>query len=266
MGRIRTLKPEFFRSRSLARCSVCARLTFQGLWTEADDFGRGVADTRLLKGAIWALDDAITPETVESHLAELAETGHIVLYESDGERYYAIINWEKHQAASHRRGAAVYPPPPAQTESCTFLHADACKEVQDACDGMQKNALARARGTGNREQGTGKRVTPAASFDDDFAELWEAAAKREKDSRADALKAYTARRRAGASHDDLLRAVAAYRDDPQRQPMYTMRVSRFLGTGDHWRGYLEQPPHHPSVVLGAPRAVLDYGEPIELSS
>ncbi len=111
MARIRSLKPDFFRSRSLARCSIGARLTFAGMWTEADDKGRGIADARLLKGALWSLDDAITHGMVTEWLRELSRE-HIVLYEVDGEQYFEIINWEKHQAAAYRRGESQHPARP----------------------------------------------------------------------------------------------------------------------------------------------------------
>ena len=39
MSRQRMVKPEFFDSESLAKCSMAARLAFIGLWVEADDFG-----------------------------------------------------------------------------------------------------------------------------------------------------------------------------------------------------------------------------------
>ncbi len=113
MARIRTIKPEYFRSPSLARCSFAARLTFAGLWCEADDAGRGVADPRLIKGAIWALDDGVLPDDVEDHLVEL-EKEHIVLYEVSGKRYFAILNWEDHQSAAFRRSEAKYPAPPGK--------------------------------------------------------------------------------------------------------------------------------------------------------
>lgn len=132
MGRIRTIKPEFFRSRSLAQCSRDARLTFQGLWIEADDHGRGVADTRLIKGAVWPLDDDITPETVETHLQELESTRHLMLFHVSGERYYEVLAWEKHQAPAYRRGEAKYPSPPAGTSERDILHDSARPEVQES--------------------------------------------------------------------------------------------------------------------------------------
>lgn len=118
MSRIRTIKPDFFRSRSLARCTRDARTTFAGLWCDADSAGRGIADPRILKGAIWPLDDDITPEVIAGHLEELARE-HITLYSVGEEPYYAVINFEKHQAAGYRQGDPKYPEPPSNDPVCT---------------------------------------------------------------------------------------------------------------------------------------------------
>src|SRR5680860_1247 len=124
MGRIRTIKPEFFRSRSLAACPPEARLTFAGLWTEADDLGRGVADPRLLKGALWALDDDCTHLHVSAHLDVLVSTGHIRLYEVSDKTYFEIINWSEHQSAAYRRGDSKHPGPDS-AHIDTSLHTSA---------------------------------------------------------------------------------------------------------------------------------------------
>lgn len=109
--RTRTIKPEFFRSPSLVRCSHSSRLTFEGLWCAADDAGRGVADPRILKGAIWPLEDAVTWEMVAAHLDELEETGHILRYAVDGKQFYEVVRFDAHQSASYRRGDPVHPAP-----------------------------------------------------------------------------------------------------------------------------------------------------------
>ena len=162
MARIRTLKPEFFRSRSLAECSIPARLTFMGLWTEADDHGRGVADAHVLKGALWPLNDEISPEIVEEHLQELAADrgsgAHIRLYEARGRRYFEIRNWKRHQSAQFRRGRAVHPAPRGRPS--------ASGGVQFALDGVQDAAeVVLELGTGNWEQGE---AAPSARKRDPF--------------------------------------------------------------------------------------------------
>jgi len=134
VANVRNIKRDFFRSPSLALCSIPARLTFQGLWLEADGCGRGYADPRVIKGAIWPLDDAITHTKVDGHLRELAETGHIVLYETAGKRYYAVLGWEKHQSSSYRRGEAQYPAPPGSVEDGPACHV----YFMQRADGMVK--------------------------------------------------------------------------------------------------------------------------------
>lgn len=170
MGRIRTIKPSFFRSRSLAKVTVAARLTFQGLWCEADDAGIGVADSRILKGAIWPLDDDITHETVENHLKQLAETGHINVYETDSDRYYQIVAWAAHQAPAFRRGSAKYPQPVDNpgtgpetgqkdplTSQNTNLHFSASQEVQKSAglDGIKDGIGGLKIRSGSRDAGEG---------------------------------------------------------------------------------------------------------------
>ena len=163
MGRIRTIKPEFFRSRSLARCPLAARMTFAGLWTEADDHGRGVADPRILKGALWALDDDVTHLHVSAHLDVLNETGHIHLYESDGETYYEIANWSDHQAAAYRRGEAKYPAPDGYLAPVSHLR------MQESADDTQAGA-----GSGRELEGKGKTVAADADdCDETFEQFWQ---------------------------------------------------------------------------------------------
>lgn len=154
MGRIRTIKPEFFRSISLSACPRDARLTFAGLWTEADDHGRGKADPRLLKGAIWSLDDDVTPADVDSHLARLEETGHIWLYVVNGERFFEIVAWQRHQAPSHRRGRGLYP-----DATGTIPQDLACDDVQDARDDVLEQGSGKGSGRGRR---AASGATPAA--------------------------------------------------------------------------------------------------------
>ena len=167
MARIRTLKPEFFRSKKLARCSVAARLTYQGLWCEADDHGRGEAEPRVLAGAIWPLDDDIGWQEVDAHLDELAAVGCIVLYVVDGDRYYEIPSWEDHQSSAYRRGKAVHPASSEATNEHT-LQADACKDMQSARVDVLE--LGTGNWEGNGEPGTGIAPKTARASDP----IWDA--------------------------------------------------------------------------------------------
>lgn len=53
MARIRTIKPEFFRSKTVSRLTAEERMTFVGLWCHVDDEGRCELDLELIKADIW---------------------------------------------------------------------------------------------------------------------------------------------------------------------------------------------------------------------
>lgn len=97
MARMRTIKPETFTSEMLADLPVAVRWTFVGLWTYVDDEGRGRGDPRLIKAALWPLDDDVTPTDVEGHLAQLEAKGAVCRYESAGKRYLHVVNFSEHQ-------------------------------------------------------------------------------------------------------------------------------------------------------------------------
>lgn len=96
MARIRTIKPSFFTSLTIASLTPEQRLTFVGLWTHVDDDGRCIYDPRLIKAALWALDERLARD-VEEDVAALQEASLIVLYEVDERRYLAIRTWAEHQ-------------------------------------------------------------------------------------------------------------------------------------------------------------------------
>ncbi|MFC7219308.1 hypothetical protein ACFQLX_14185 [Streptomyces polyrhachis] len=96
MARIRSIKPEFFTSLTVADLSLTARMTFIGLWTHVDDDGRCVDDARLVRAAVWPLDDRVAAD-VEEDLRVLQEARLVVRYEVEGRRYLTVRNWREHQ-------------------------------------------------------------------------------------------------------------------------------------------------------------------------
>jgi hypothetical protein len=117
MARIRSAKPDYWTDPLMCSLSRDIRFTFKGLWEVcADDHGRFLADSRVIKGAVWPLDDDISLRKLESWLKVLAERERIVLYEEHGVRYGHIRNWLKHQRVSHASPSR-YPDPPGEQSS-----------------------------------------------------------------------------------------------------------------------------------------------------
>ncbi|MFJ8815462.1 hypothetical protein [Amycolatopsis thermoflava] len=97
--RIRTIKPEFWRSEDVTALPMDMRLLFIGLWSYVDDNGVGIDDERLIAADLFALEDDPTAirEFIREGLATLSRGLQIVRYQVDGKRLLFITNWDKHQ-------------------------------------------------------------------------------------------------------------------------------------------------------------------------
>jgi hypothetical protein len=156
LARIRAVKPAFFKSVSVAELpSDACRLTWIGLWTYADDAGRGVDDARLVKGEIWALHDKQTAKTVEKHLQAIADAGMICRYETGGRRYLHVINWRRHQTIN-RPQPSMIPPCPVHDS----FSEPAVNDHDTDTDPSRQEGKGR-EGKGKEEEGNGKEAAAA---------------------------------------------------------------------------------------------------------
>lgn len=127
MAKIRTIKPGFFTSEDVSELPLRARLTWIGLWTHCDDQGRTKDNVKLIKAAVWPLDD-VSLKDVEEDLGVLADKGRILRYAVDGGNYLAVTNWTDHQKIA-RPAQSRIPSPPLQARLSTPVTA-----VQRQCD------------------------------------------------------------------------------------------------------------------------------------
>lgn len=110
MGRIRTIKPDFFVSDTVSALPLRARLTWIGLWTHCDDYGRCRDNTKLIKAAVWPLDD-VSIRDIEIDLNTLADRGLIYRYVVDGKNYLAVTSWAEHQKVDRPSKSPIPSPP-----------------------------------------------------------------------------------------------------------------------------------------------------------
>jgi len=122
VGRIRTIKPEFFKSRPVGRLTAHERLAFIWLWTEADDAGNVEWDPVLLKIGAWPFDDVLTEDSVRAQGALMRE-GLVTVYECRGQLYAHVNGWEEHQ----RINRPSPPRCPAFTDGCAVLTEDSLR-------------------------------------------------------------------------------------------------------------------------------------------
>lgn len=96
MSRKRMINPSFWRDEKIAECTYLERLLFQGLWSFAEDNGVGRAVPRLIKADIFPYDD-VSSDLIKNGLIHLNKLRLIQLYEIDGQHYYWVCNFAKHQ-------------------------------------------------------------------------------------------------------------------------------------------------------------------------
>jgi hypothetical protein len=116
MARIRSIKPEFFSSLSIADLSRDARLLFIGLWTYVDDDGRGIADPRLIKAHVFPLDDDLPAPRVAELIDELLAKGRVRRYDVTDRTFLVVVNFSEHQRIN-RHIPSRLPAPPSDDET-----------------------------------------------------------------------------------------------------------------------------------------------------
>jgi hypothetical protein len=88
MARIRSIKPTFFRSRSVKKLTDKAKLVWVGLWNVADDDGRLVDELGILTGDLWAL--SVSEAKLDKVLDELHGEGRIIRYKVAAQPHRAV--------------------------------------------------------------------------------------------------------------------------------------------------------------------------------
>lgn len=115
MARIRSIKPEYWDDRKLARlASRDARLLYIGLWNLADEWCRLNGDPQWIKGQIFAYDDDIDAGYVSKLLAELEnpQLGAVMAYEASGDPYLYLPKLGRHQRLEPEKVKSRLPGPP----------------------------------------------------------------------------------------------------------------------------------------------------------
>lgn len=114
MARIRSIKPEFFTSKTLSTLPWRARLTFIGLWTYCDDGGRCQDDPTLIRAALFIRDDDVTDADVEFDLHELEVAGlierYVGMFRNKERPLLQICGWSEHQRISNPTPSRIPPP------------------------------------------------------------------------------------------------------------------------------------------------------------
>jgi hypothetical protein len=150
MGRIRTIKPEFFLHEGLFdleyETGLPVRIAFAGLWTQCDREGRFKWRARQLKTQILPYDDVDFSRVLDA----LFTRGFIGKYAVEDAEYGYVPGFLDHQVINNREKDSSLPEP---SENNSLTRAP---RVDDACRTPLVHALVEGKG----REGKGKDVNP----------------------------------------------------------------------------------------------------------
>jgi len=146
MGRIRTIKPDFFTDADIGQLEPLLRLFFIGLWTEADREGKLKDKPEQLRVKILPYDQI----DAEATLNTLRECGFIIRYEAAASGNYTyrgpaifVCGFEKHQRPNIRETASGIAYPSEQNHA----HASTCAPVHADGEGKGREVEKEGKGT-----------------------------------------------------------------------------------------------------------------------
>lgn len=146
--RIRTVKPEFWRSLDTADLDMFTRLLFIGLWNYVDDNGVGEDDVHLIRSDLFPRDRNVDElsQLIHGSLTELSSRGQITRYRDreTGRRYLHVVAW--HHQRINRPTDSKKPLPTS----------DNCETTEDSSTAhgvLTEDSLLYQGSKGAREQG-----------------------------------------------------------------------------------------------------------------
>ena len=150
MGRIRTIKPEFFTHSELfdaeRETGLPLRLAYAGLWTCCDREGRFKWRPRELKLAVMPYDDCDFSRVLDA----LATRGFLVPYACGTDQFGHIPSWKDHQYINNKEPSSHIPEPPKNQE------VDACLTREPRVnDANETRGVKEGKGREGNKEGKG---------------------------------------------------------------------------------------------------------------
>lgn len=225
--RIRSTKPEFWRSARIASVDWDARLVLKGLESYVDDNGVGKDDIALIVAEVFPRDMLANPRETVARVSEaisvLSEAGLVWRYEASGTRLLYLAWWDDFQRID-KPGKGRFPRPDGTMD---YKESSIRESVASPPETL-------APGTGEQgNRGTGEQQTCATELRDcppRFDDFW-AAYPRRRDRRK-AEKAFAAAlKRADAN--TIIDGARRYANDPNRAEQFTKYAEGWLN-GDGW--------------------------------
>ncbi len=97
MARKRMIDPNIWQSEDFSKLSTLGKLVFIGLFSLADDEGRGRCNPVFLKSTLFPYEEGIRSADIDKTLSEISSNMSVVFYSCDGSNYYSLLSWNTFQ-------------------------------------------------------------------------------------------------------------------------------------------------------------------------
>jgi len=158
--RIRSTKPEFWRSKTIAALEWDVRLVLKGLESYVDDNGVGKDDIALIAADVFPRDLSRNPRDTLARLSEaissLHQAGLIARYDADGEELVYIDKWKDLQRID-KPARGRFPRPDGTFEYSEVVDRESYRRAPEVLARVPEKV---APGTGEQgNRGTGEQGT-----------------------------------------------------------------------------------------------------------
>lgn len=93
MARKRMIDPNIWQSEDFSKLSTLGKLVFIGLFSLADDEGRGRCNPVYIKSSLFPYEESIRSADIEKTLSEISSNMSVIFYSHNGSNYYSLYNW-----------------------------------------------------------------------------------------------------------------------------------------------------------------------------
>lgn len=234
MARARNIKPGLFKNEILGVADPLLTILFQSLWCLADRDGRLEDRPLRIKAETFPYREGLD---VNGYLTELARLGFICRYSVAGSNFIQVLNFAKHQNPHNTEKKSEIPEMPEESASCTLTVKPPLNNGTSRADSL--NLIPDPLILNPSTSAVAERPKRAAKTVDDesFEQAWSAYPKRPGASKADALKAWTARIKEGSRPEDMIAGVHRYAEyirKSQTEPRFIKQPATFFGPGNHF--------------------------------
>ena len=227
--RIRSIKPEFWRSKTIAKLDWDERFVLKGLESYVDDNGVGKDDLALIAADVFPRDLSANPRDTLARLSEaishINEAGLIARYGFEGDDLLYIDKWSDIQRID-KPARGRFPRPDGTTEYSQPVNRDSYANPRDTLapvTGEQGN-----RGTeeqGSKRFRSSKSTMSQSDIDIEFEAWWKHYPR--KIAKGQAEKAFRTARKI-ADLETLIAAVLAY------SKSVAYKDATFIAYGSTW--------------------------------